>query len=200
MGRIRRTKLEIGMKNDIQRAGMVFSLYGTLIQFIERLADLLVKSKTDIVLLKDIIPEKNDQAAIFRRMKEVNLPGCAIDFIAWINLAKVVTDNWKDLVSSDIVQVFKNIIVHPSVKKTDMVNILHLFSSNSLMFYHYLNFEMQKKLFPFEGFEELDENSLMTLMRLSALASMYKELFFWEQRNGRKHPTRDLLLDDILRG
>lgn len=200
MGRISREGVDNVVKNDIHRAGVVFSLYGASIQFIEKMADLLLKNKTDTIYLKDVIPEKKDQAAIFRRMKEVNLPGCVIDFIAWINLAKIVTDNWKDVVNGDIVQAFKNIISLPSVKKTDMANILYLFSSNSLMFYHYFNFETQRRIFPFEEFAELDENSLMTLIRLSGLVSRYKELFFWEQRTGRKHPARDIILEDILKG
>ena len=200
MERINREGVDNVVKNGIHRAGTVFSLYGELFEFVEKMADLLIKNQTSIVFLKDVVFRKNDQATVFRRMKSVNLSGNAIDFIAWLSLAKVVVDNWKDIFNDDIVQVFKNIIVNPGINKTDMVNMLHLFSSNSLMFYHYLNFEIKKRLFPFEVFEELDENSLVTLIRLSGLVSRYKELFFWEQRTGRKHPARDMILEDILKG
>lgn len=186
-------------ENDFERKGRIMSLYGKFSQHIENLSQSVVQSSTgNVLLLKDIMPDKKDQTAIFREIRKYKFKGSGIEFLSWMSLARVLNDFETNIDYHDITKTFRNLIKHSNKFEGDMVNILYLLNSNSEAFYHYFKFEIEKTPPPFNIPDETSEVDLLPIMKLTGLATQYKELFFWEIRSGRQHPEHNKLLDMLL--
>lgn len=192
----RRKKGEDGVsrntENPFYRKGEVYKLYGRWEEFINKFSDLVI-SKKDL-MFQDVMPDKRDQALIFRAIKVFGFNGGGLEFLAWVSLARVVADLELSIADKTASEAFQIMISMEKEIKKDLVNILYLYAKDAQLFYDYLEFEIEKKAFPFFKIAwEKDEKNLIEIAKLSAIAAAFKGIFFWEIKTGEQHPGRHLL-------
>lgn len=179
-------------ENPFYRKGTIYKIYGRWNEFIEKLSDLVIPSKEGL-LFQDVMPDRRDQALIFRMIKVFGFPGGGLEFLAWMSLARVVADLEAVFVGKTSLEALQIIIAKERELDKDLVNILYLYSKDGGLFYEYLDFEIERKAFPFKPKLERDEENLMEFAKLSAMIAAFKGIFFWEIRTGQKHPGRAFL-------
>ncbi|MFA5986695.1 MAG: hypothetical protein WC819_05105 [Parcubacteria group bacterium] len=179
-------------KNDFYRKGKILQRYGRWYEYIEKLPKLLQASSD--IQLKDLVPDKQHQALIFREIGITNFDGSGLEYIAWLSLTHVALKLESDIEGKTILDVVEEMIQKRKELGSDFINILYLFGKRRTSFYQYLTFEMSKKSLPLEFDSAID---IVESAKASAYLSIMEEIVMCENR-GKDPQEIEIFLEKIM--
>jgi hypothetical protein len=161
-------------------------------------------------MLKDVVPDKKEQALIFREIKVLQFKGGGIEYLCWLSLTHLMVDVRRQISQPieniSMVELVKHIIefAYKSdlVCSIDIVNFLRLFGYGEY-FYFYLECERDNCDFPFAITEDdptleepfAEKTSLLEMAKCNAMLSPFFELAYGEIQTKIKYPKREKIFN-----
>lgn len=195
-------------QRSMAREAAILGKYSRYFKYIVNLGN---QTSITMPMLKDVVPDKKEQALIFREIKVLNFSGVGVEYLCWLSLANIMIEIKRNLKEKcetiGLVDLIK-LIIDKAYKEdltlsTDMCNFLRCFAYSEF-FYYYLECERENAPLPFGASLNKDNDEpwperapLVEMAKCNSMLSPFFELVYLEKLTNKKYFKRDIIYNLI---